>query len=31
MDGINDNEIVHLLMDEFEETSGSELDDNDFD
>jgi len=30
MDRINDDEIVNLLLDEFAENSGSELDDNDF-
>jgi len=29
MDNINDDEIVMLLMDEFVENSGSELDEND--
>ncbi|KAF0751414.1 piggyBac transposable element-derived protein 4-like [Aphis craccivora] len=31
MDHINDDEIVLLLMDEFAENSGSELDENDSD
>jgi len=30
MDLMNGDEIVNLLMDEFAENSGSELDDNDF-